>query len=75
MVAVAGAPTARRALGLFRRGVLDRDALAAVAVVACFATGVIEILVARGAFTPPLWMAALGFRAAQEHAARGAWLD
>ncbi len=75
VVAVAGAPAARRAMALLRRGILDRDALAWVAIVACFTAGIVDLLVARPGFAPPGWLQALGVRPAPGQPARGAGFE
>jgi cation transport ATPase len=71
---VAGVPAARRALGLLRRGILDRDTLAGAAVIACFAAGVLDLVLARGGL-PPAWLAAAGVGAASGPGMRGAGFE
>ncbi len=63
-LAVAGGPPARRAVGLARRGILDRDALAGAAAILCFAAGVLELALVHGALVPPAFLASLGASAA-----------
>jgi cation transport ATPase len=67
---VAGAPPARRALGLLHHGVLDRDALASAAAFLCFTAGVIGVVLPRVRFAMPAWMPALGLRGEPWHEVR-----
>ncbi len=71
-LAVTGGPPARRAVGLLRRGALDRDVLAGAAVVVCFAAGVLELLLGGGGREPPAFLASLGASAAAWADQRGA---
>jgi len=56
----AGGPPARRAIGLLRGGILDRDALPGVAAIVCFAAGMLELALASGSRGPASWLTALG---------------